>query len=185
MASFKGGDKKAFETLFTRHQNGVFRFLHRFLGSVESAEEAFQEVFLRVIRSTETYVPTAKFTTWLYTIVRNYCFDQGRRAKIRQVSSLDDTTEGEGDWHEKIADGTAGPDVRVGARDLEVKLEAALERINPDQREVFLLREKSELPFEEISAIVGAPVNTVKSRMRYALLALQGELKKLGIRELK
>jgi RNA polymerase sigma-70 factor (ECF subfamily) len=69
--------------------------------------------------------------------------------------------------------------------DLEMKLTRALSQINPDQKEVFLMRERGGLAFEEIAQVVGVSVNTVKSRMRYAMAALQEEFKKLGILELK
>lgn len=187
MLAYKEGDHRAFDVLFSRQQKSVYNFLYRFLGQNENVEEAFQEVFIRVVKSAEAYSPSAKFSTWLYTIARNYCIDQSRKGRLRRTTSLN---EGIGNTdgltlEERLPDEKASPHLEVSARNLEQKLKMALEAINPDQREVFLMREKVGLPFDEIAKIVGTSVNTVKSRMRYALLALQQEFKKIGIEDLK
>ena len=187
MAAYQKGDLRAFEVLLARHHKGIYNFLYRFLGQSENVDEAFQEVFERVIRSTNAYVPTARFTTWLYTIARNYCIDLARKGRFRKTFSLDDSP-GEDDSFslgDRVSDKRPGPDQMASASNLEEKLTEALSQINPDQREVFLLREKQGLPFEEIAAVVGVSVNTVKSRMRYALTALQDQFKKLGITDLE
>ena len=184
MAAYQKGDLEAFGVLLARHQKGIYNFLYRFLRQNENVEEAFQEVFERVVRSASAYVPTARFTTWLYTITRNYCIDLSRKGRFRRTISLDDSSGDEESFSlgDKVSDEGPGPDQMASASNLEDKLASALGQINPDQREVFLLREKQGLPFEEIAAVVGVSVNTVKSRMRYALSALQNEFKKLGIK---
>lgn len=186
MQSYKNGDSGAFNVILGRHQGGIYNFLYRYLGQHENVEEAFQEVFIRVIRSVDSYTPQAKFSTWLYTIARNYCIDLSRKGKFRKTTSLDETPGGGEEsltLEERLSDPTAGPDSHASASNLTAKLEQILGKINPDQKEVFLMREKLGLPFEEIAQVVGTSVNTVKSRMRYALLALKEEFKKLGITE--
>lgn len=183
MLSFQKGDVPAFNELLRRHQSGIYNFLVRFLGNSENADEAFQEVFVRVIKASESYSPQAKFSTWVYTIARNYCIDLSRKGKFRKVLSLDDKT-GDKDSarvEDRLMDEKADPQGYVLAKNLNFYLEKFLNVLNADQREVFLLRERQGLPFEEIAQIVGTSVNTVKSRMRYALLFLQEEFKKIGI----
>lgn len=188
MAVFQKGDANSFEVLLARHKKGVYNFIYHFIHGVTNTEEAFQEVFERVIRSAHAYTPQAKFSTWLYTIARNYCIDFHRKQKIRKGGHLEDWGRdddgGGGGWEEIVTDDKPRIDQEVGAMDLAQKLEAALSVINADQKEVFLLREKQGLQFEEIAEIMGVSVNTVKSRMRYALKALQEEFKKWGITEL-
>ena len=185
MLRFKQGDTCAFEILFSRHKVGVYNFLYRFLNQTQSADEAIQEVFLKVVRASHSYVPTAKFTTWLYTMARNYCIDQSRKQKFRKTTSLsekENSHENEGlSLEERIPDAEANTALNASAMNLSQKLEKVLNDINPDQREVFLLREKQGFSFEEIAEIVGSSVNTVKSRMRYALISLRDELKKMNI----
>ncbi|MBX7147868.1 RNA polymerase sigma factor [bacterium] len=187
MLAYKNGEEAAFNYLLERHKKGVYNFLYRFLGQNENVEEAFQDVFFRVIRSSQAYEPQAKFTTFLYTIARNYCIDMSRKKKTRPVSALEDKKGAEDEesrWEEKVEGSNFTPEQEVLAQNLHQKLEWILSQINPDQREVFLLREKQGLPFEEIATIVGASVNTVKSRMRYAVASLQDFFKKLGITDL-
>ncbi|MFY0537187.1 sigma-70 family RNA polymerase sigma factor [Nannocystis pusilla] len=80
MLSFRDGDARAFEELVARHRRGLFNFLLRSVQNRSRAEELLQEVFLRVVRSKDRYERTAKLTTWLYTIARNLCVDESRRA---------------------------------------------------------------------------------------------------------
>lgn len=190
MLRFKEGKAGAFEVLLKRHSDGLYNFLYRQLTHKESADEAFQEVCMRIIASAKGYEPSAKFSTWIYTIARNYLIDQRRRDRSRK-SVMMDTREtgghhaGETLVEERETDRGLNPESSASARDLTERLEAALEKINEDQREVFLLREVEGLPFAEIAYIVHGSVNTVKSRMRYALRALREEFKKLGILDLK
>ena len=94
MQAFCDGDAAAFEALVGRHQRGVYNFLLRSVGQKARAEELLQEVFLRVVRAKGRYTPSAKFTTWLYSIARNLSVDESRRAKFRKHQSLDAPRKG-------------------------------------------------------------------------------------------
>ncbi len=184
MVAFQRGDNRAFEQLVKRHQHGVYNFVLRFLGNRETAEEVFQEVFIKVCRASQSYTPNGKFTTWLYTIVRNQCVDTFRRQKVREAISLEGNKEEDLKLIDTLASDDVAQDVLTSAHEIEGVLEFALSRLNEDQREVFLLREKEGLKFEEIAEITGVSVNTVKSRMRYALEGLRRSLKQSRFREL-
>lgn len=121
------------------------------------------------------------------TIVRNLCIDHLRKRALRRHPSLDEPAGGkhigsEGDADDRPSLGERTQDPRAGVereatgRELAAKIAAAVEALPDDQREVFLLREGSNLPFKEISDITGVSENTVKSRMRYALERLQQAL---------
>ncbi|HFE46218.1 MAG TPA: RNA polymerase sigma factor [Nannocystis exedens] len=184
MADFREGDAAAFEILMTRHRRGILNFLYRSVNNQSRAEELLQEVFLRVIRAKARYQQTARFSTWLYTIARNLCVDESRRAKFRRHLSLDAPRRGrDGGQRESMLDGTAADDVRVDDQamgpTIQNRLKQAIDRLPEDQREVFLMRQLSGLSFKQIGEAVGAPENTVKSRMRYALEKLRGDLQDL------
>ncbi|MBL7685508.1 MAG: RNA polymerase sigma factor [Deltaproteobacteria bacterium] len=185
MLSFQRGEVKSFEELYLRHKKPVYNYIVRYTNSPDESEEVFQEVFIKLHRAAPSYVPTAKFTTWLYTIVRNLCIDHHRKKIIRPTISMDETYE---DGSTSLRDRLASEDPAQDAlnSDLEISkiLEEALTHINEDQREVFLLREKSGLKFEEIAETLNVSVNTVKSRMRYALESLRKYLEKSGLKEL-
>ncbi len=186
MLAYQKGDVRAFEVLFSRYQREIYGYLYRNLAADQNKDEAFQEVFYRVIRSAPTYTVTAGFATWLYTIARNYCIDLSRKRKLPMQNRLDTKESGaESDGIETIPDLKTNPHKEMGLKSLNEKLERALTLINPDQKEVFLLREKQGLSFEDIAQIVGVSQNTVKSRMRYAALALRDELKKMGVLDLE
>ncbi len=181
MQAFCQGDASAFETLVTRHQRGVFNFLLRSVHNQSRAEELLQEVFLRVVRSKARYTPTAKFTTWLYSIARNLCVDESRRARFRRHQSLDAPRKGaDGEagaaMISSIPSGAVPTDEAAEAPTIRKRLAQAVDSLPLEQREVFLLRQVSGLSFREIAETVEIPENTVKSRMRYALEKLRGEL---------
>ncbi len=181
MVGFRDGEARAFELLVQRHRRGLFNFLLRSVQNRSRAEEMLQEVFLRVVRSKDRYEQTAKFTTWVYTIARNLCVDESRRAKFRRTVSLDAPRRGsDGDDKRSMIDGIAadqvGTDEAAVAPHLRDRIAKAIDLLPEDQREVFLMRQVSGLSFKEIGDIVGSPENTVKSRMRYALDKLRGEL---------
>jgi RNA polymerase sigma-70 factor (ECF subfamily) len=179
MVAYQKGDVRAFEILLTRHRRPVFNFILRYVGLRETAEDLLQETFLRVIKGAEAYQRQAKFTTWLYTIARNLCVDQSRRAKHRKAQSLDapmNSSAESGTLLDVIPANEIASDRQTVNKELHLKMEAALARLSQEQREVFLMREFLDMPFKDIAQVVGVPENTVKSRMRYALEKLRLEL---------
>ncbi|MCA9670068.1 MAG: RNA polymerase sigma factor [Myxococcales bacterium] len=181
MEAYQRGDTRAFEVLLNRHQRPVYNFLARQVGNPALAEDLLQDVFLRVIKGARSYKRQAKFTTWLYTIARNLCVDNARRAKHRKAASLDAPVakrgeEGRSTMGDLQAHKGPAVDRQVIGKELQKRLKAAIEQLSEEQREVFLMRENLNMPFKEIAEVVGAPENTVKSRMRYALENLRNQL---------
>lgn len=180
--AFKKGNEQAFDVLLGRHQKPLYNFLYRILGNLEAAEEALQEVFLRAIRSADEYRPSAKFSTWLYTIARNFCIDYGRKQKFRRHLSLETKDDNDSEaLQNAFASQEATADNRVSAQQIERILYQILDELAPEQKEVFLLRETQGLQFDEIAHITKVSVNTVKSRMRYALMTIQKRFEEFGI----
>ena len=174
------GNVEAFEELVSRHEKPVFNFILKRCGQRQRAEELLQETFLRVVRSADSYEPKAKFTTWLYTIARNLCIDRARKQKGHTELSLDKPIGDSPDddtYVDQMADDEANSaSVDHDRRAFREQLKEALEELPDKQREVFVLRQFSELKYREIAEVVDAAVPTVKSRMRYALKSLRGHL---------
>lgn len=168
------GDVGAFESLFKRYRTPLFNFLLRRLGERGRAEELYQDTWTKVIERCDEFRGDSKFSTWLYTIARNGCIDHQRKMKFRRHASLDEVEPGGA--HSKV-EGVANPgptpDQLAGGVTLRDRIGHAVAELPDDQREVFLLRQLQGLGFKEIAEVVGVPVNTVKSRMRYALERLQ------------
>ncbi len=181
MDAFRTGDAPAFEILVARHSRGIYNYLLRSVHNVARAEELLQEVLVRVIRSKDRYKRSAKFTTWVYTIARNLSVDESRRARFREHESLDAPRRGRPaeEGRTMLASMPADQvptDEGADAPRLRVRLSQAIDELPDDQREVFLMRQIAGLSFREIGEAVGAPENTVKSRMRYALEKLRSDL---------
>jgi len=178
MLRYQRGEVRAFELLLERHSKRVFNFILRFVKQRNTAEDLLQESFLRVVRNAQRYKQKAKFTTWLYTIARNLCVDQSRRAVHRKTQSLDTPLGSEG--HSTLLDIIPGDHISseraLDAQKIQRQLHLAIDTLPNDQREVFWMRESLGMPFKEIAEITKSSENTVKSRMRYALLKLRSEL---------
>jgi RNA polymerase sigma-70 factor (ECF subfamily) len=180
MIRYQRGDRSAFSTLVRRHQGGLYNFALRQVRVGSVAEDVVQETFVRVVQNATEFKHEARFSTWVYTIARNLCIDQLRKASLRRHPSLDEARKGEeGDGPtlgEQTADSKASVERQATGTQIKERILAAVDELPDDQREVFLLREVSNLPFKEIAEITGVPENTVKSRMRYALERLQAAL---------
>jgi RNA polymerase sigma-70 factor (ECF subfamily) len=181
MLRYQRGDRDAFGALVRRYQVRVYNFVLRYLRSKAQAEDTAQDVFMRVVQRAGEFKHEARFSTWLFTIARNSCIDQQRKAALRQHPSLDQTPSNDTNGApliEQLADKHHRSSVERTVLDSEVagSILAAIEELPDDQREVFLLREVAGLSFKDISEVTGAGENTLKSRMRYALERLQAKL---------
>ncbi len=175
MRAYAAGDASAFDALYARHKGGVYRYLLRQCGNAGTADELFQDVWMSVIRVRASYEPTAKFSTWLYRIAHNRLIDHWRasgHAEFVAASADDDD-----DPLDAIPGARADePDARAGAREIGARLRSALSTLPAAQREAFLLHQEGGLELAEIAALTGAGVETVKSRIRYALAKLRAQL---------
>ena len=179
MIRYQRGDRTAFIALVQRHQTPLYNFAFRQLRVQSAAEDVVQEAFIRVVQNAADFKHEARFTTWVYTITRNLCIDQMRKRALRKHASLDDARGADSDGPtlgELTADKRANVEREATGDELKERIARAVDELPDDQREVFLMREVSNLPFKEIADITGVPENTVKSRMRYALERLQAAL---------
>lgn len=172
MIAYRDGEAAAFETLYARHKGPLFRFVLRSVKARGEAEELFHDVWLRVIEARERYTPSARFTTWLYTIAHNRVVDHWRRGGLK-LASLDDSDDPP---DEPVAAAQDEPQRRAELNEQLRQLGAALVALPPAQREVFLLREEAGLSLPEIAEVTGIDLEAAKSRLRYALAKLREAL---------
>ena len=161
MLAYRDGDAGAFEKLYARHRGALYRFVLRSLKDRPIAEELFQEAWIRVIEARERYAPSARFTTWLYTIAHNLLVDHWRRKGLVLVELGDEHTSPD------------NPARQVEARQSAARFLQALEALPPAQREAFLLHEEGGLSIAEIAAATGTNEEAAKSRLRYAVAKLK------------
>lgn len=170
MLAYAAGDVAAFDTLYRRHRDALYRFLVRQVRNPALADEIFQDVWQRVIAAREGWRPEALFTTWLYRIAHNRLTDHWRSARHRPPVPEDADAR-----TARIAD-PATPEREVSAFEDRRRLQAGLAALPPEQREVLLLRLEQELTLDEIGVITGVGRETVKSRLRYAMDKLRAML---------
>ena len=157
----------AFEQLYDRHETGVWRFVFRSVQNNAVTDDLVQELWFAVTRSAASYVPSAKFKTWLFTMARNRVIDHVRTAKNH--ASIDaENEEGESMFSDLAADSRLGPLRQVSSREQAKALLAAIEQLPEDQREAFLLQAEGGMSVEDIAVAIGVTFETAKSRLRYA-----------------
>ncbi len=171
------GDDAASRTIVESLQRPVLATVFRFLGPAwrREVEDIAQEVFLKVFRALPNFdASRAKFTTWVYTFVRNHCYDVLKRRRL-PTSSLQAVAPDEP--QRDVADRRElQPNADLENQELGRRIGEALATLGEDQRMVFVLREYESLDYSEIAAITGVNEGTVKSRLFRAKESLRQQL---------
>jgi RNA polymerase sigma factor (sigma-70 family) len=175
MMRFGRGEAAAFEFLYRRHESKVFRYLLRNVKNEATANDLMQEVWFAVVRGAANYQPTAKFTTWLFTIAHNRTVDMIRaNHRLQSLDAGDDADPEESSPLERLADSAKlEPLAQVQSQDEAAALLRAVAQLPAEQRSAFLLQAEGELSVEEIADATGSNFETVKSRLRYARAKLR------------
>jgi RNA polymerase sigma-70 factor (ECF subfamily) len=152
------GDAAAFQILYERYRDAIFRFVYRLLGSVEAAEDVTQDCFLSLIKDPGRFDPArASLRTYLYAAARNLAVKQFNH--FSRATAIDELQE------EPAGSNNDQPVRRVLDQELAAQVENAISSLPPLQREALVLFEYEDLSLAEIAAIVGADIGTVKSRL--------------------
>ncbi len=174
MSRYATGDAKAFNILYGRYRNKLYRYLVHQCRDRTTADDVFQEVWDRVIRSAGRYKPSAKFSTWLFHIAHNCLIDHYRQSGRRatHLQSIDDHAD-------ELIDSQPQPEQQASDAQLGLALRRALQALPAEQREAFVLHEEGGLSLDELAEVTATGVETAKSRLRYAVTKLRGALKGL------
>lgn len=178
------GIEGAFNELVRRHQRGILNYMFRMVQNRQVAEELTQEVFMALVKNAHRYEPRAKFTTYLYTIASNIVskewLRQKRRPKLFSFQApwgKKKNSDDEFNPIEHVGDAKACVVTQFEQGEVTAAVTAALQQLPEHQREAFVLRRFQDVPYEEIAAITGSPIGTVKSRVVRAERALRPLLK--------
>jgi len=175
MLKVKNGDSNAFRELVEHHQIRIIGTVAKMLGDPTDAEDIAQQVFIRVWKSAHRYQPTAKFTTWLYTITRNLVFNEIRRRKRHPQQSLDQTIEEYG--QEIAAPNTQAPDRQALEAELQQAIRDAIASLPEGQRMAIILRRYEGLSYDEIAKVMKTSVSATKSLIFRARSELRTRLR--------
>lgn len=165
----RAGDRQAFTCLVRRHQERVFRFLLRMLGTRDEAMDLTQDTFLKAWNALPGWRPEARFTTWLLQIARNAALDLLRRNQRIEFVSFDPLATDE-EVRDPF-DPAPPPEDQLASQQCIGILERALSVLPVDQREILLLRELENMSYAEIATTLGLSDGTVKSRLARARAA--------------
>lgn len=172
------GCEAAFSELVSRHQRGVLNYVYRMVQNRQIAEEITQEVFLALVKNAQRYKPTAKFTTYLYTIASNMVSKEWLRRKRRpKVFSLFAPWGGRESesFHplDHVKDEKADTVRLFKKGEVSAAVNEALKQLPEHQREAFVLRRFQDLSYKEIAEVTRVPIGTAKSRVVRAERALR------------
>ncbi len=172
---YQDGSVEALGRLVEHTRRPLYGFIAKMMGGHADSDEIFQEVWVRAMRSLDRYRDD-RFLSWLFRIAHNLVIDRAR--KSNRLMSFDQAATEEGQpLSERLAEPAPGPAEMAAYDDTQAALAAAVARLPPDQREVFLLRTEGDVPFKEIARLQGVSINTALARMQYAVRKLRSELK--------
>lgn len=184
MERFRDGDDDAFPAIVARFQRPLVNFFYRLTWDRFTSEDYAQEVFVRLIRYRKSYRRTAKLSTYVFRIAKNYWIDRYReRVNAPKMTSLNATVgsgEGRGlSLGDTVEGKSPVPAEEMRNQEIRERLAEAVEQLPEEQRLVFVLSENQGLKYAEISEVMEIPVGTVKSRMHAAMRRLRDQLKDL------
>ncbi len=175
MLRVKEGDERAFEKLVELHQRAIIGTVARMLNSLDDAHDIAQQVFVRIWKSAPRYEPSAKFTTWMFTITRNLVFNEMRKRNRRKEVPLD--AENDDDAPKQYAHPMApSADVLSQQDELERALDHAITLLPEKQRLAVVMRRYEEVPYEDICEVLGMSLPAVKSLLFRARTELRKHL---------
>ncbi len=174
MRRVQTGDTEAFRALILAYQNRVAAALARMAGPAFDPEELAHEVFVRVWKSAHRYEPSARLATWLLTIARNLFLNELRYRTRHPTVSMDaPAEEGHSSLESPAGPASLHPDVALIERELHEAIDAALQKLPENQRTAMVLRRYEDLSYEEIAAVLGVSVGSVKSLLFRARTTLR------------
>ena len=167
----QGGDRDRFSVLVERYKTMTYTVAYRMLGDADSANDAAQDAFIAAYLSLREFRGGAKFSTWLYRIVMNKCRDQLRAD--RHHVPIDEIADFR-------ADPARTPEQAASSRETRDRVQAGLDALPPDYREVLVLKHIQGLDFQEISEITGAGVSALKVRAHRGREMLRAAMEQAG-----
>jgi RNA polymerase sigma-70 factor (ECF subfamily) len=182
MLDVKSGDDSSFELLLRKYRTPVVNFLYRMVRDTAAAEDLAQEVFLRVYRARGQYLPTAKFTTWMFRIATNLALNALRDGRYRQQEvSIDraafDSVDRESEPPAlEIPDRQPSIELELIRRDRAEQVRRAVEALPEKQRAAVLLHKYQEMDYDEIAGVLGCSESALKSLLFRAYETLRVEL---------
>ena len=163
IASAISGHPDGFEELVIRYQRQITSYVFRMLGDYESALDVTQEVFIKVYNSLDRYSVEYKFSTWLYRIAHNAAIDHMRRNSVTPQSL--EAENADGSFQIQLESRGLSPEQDRERTEWRAEIEAVVKDLPATYRDLIILRHSKDLSYDEIAAVTGLPLGTVKNRL--------------------
>ena len=186
MATYCEGNADAFKHLYDKYEQAIYRFLFNGCHNEAHAREMFQDIWLRVVKSRDTYNNEAPFKAWLFTVARNRLIDYYRQQSCCPPEHRDhgvyegEHVDGKDIHPHAFAVAALTPEQLASVTEQNDTLKNALQTLPLAQREAVMLKHIAGMNLDEIATIQGEGRQTVKSRLRYAMIKLRQHLKELS-----
>lgn len=178
VARLRRGDLDALSQLISRYQNRLYRYLLRIVRQPSEAEDLFQQTWLRVVEKIRAFDPNRSFEAWLFTLARNLTIDHLRRVRPESLDEPVSDGASSESATDRLTSREPAPSDRVFASERTNQIASAMAELPVMYREVLALRFEEEMKIEEIAHVVGAPLSTVKTRLRRSLEQLRRSLER-------
>lgn len=177
MLRFQNGEESCFEELVERHKQRVFNIAYRYLGNINDAEDAAQQIFINIYNAKRSYSPRAQFTTWLYTVCKNTCLKTFRKKRLNTISIDADVDLEENAVSVQIPDPNAStPLENMMNAERDQAVQEAIYSLPDNQKMAVILYKYEGLSYEEIAEITKFSVKAVKSLLHRARVSLKEKL---------
>jgi RNA polymerase sigma-70 factor (ECF subfamily) len=175
------GDREAFGLLIEKYYKKIYNLAYRFVGDREEANDLAQEIFTAAYKNLKKFRGDAKFSTWLFQIASNrgknkfkYLRRRGYFAKRRQIDEEEDRDPL---WLD-IPDQSTNPETLLAGKEIQGIVQKAIDELEPDHKEIVILRDIEGFSYEEIAQILNIAEGTTKSRLHRARMVVKEKLKK-------
>jgi len=168
-------DTELYGEIIERYQGKLFAYLYRLIGEKEEAEDLLQDVFIKAFRNLHSYDVNRKFSSWIYRIAHNEAVNHIKRKSLKRFISLDNITS----TKDKLESSSTEDNAEASwiRKETGKEVDKAIKKLPLKYRQVLVLRYYSDKSYEEISEILGKPVNTVGTLIKRAKNKLAGELR--------
>ncbi len=176
------GDREAFNELVLKYQKKVFNVAYRFVGDQEEANDLAQEIFAAAYQNLKKFRGDSKFSTWLFQIATNRGKNRFKYLKRRGffVNKSSQIQDDEGENYQKaVPDFSTNPENLLASRQIRKVVQEAIEGLEPDHKEIVILRDIEGFSYEEIAQMLDLPEGTTKSRLHRARMVIKEKLKKV------
>jgi len=176
------GDREAFSALVAKYYKKIYNLAYRFVGDSEEANDLAQEIFTAAYQNLKKFRGDAKFSTWLFQIATNRGKNKFKYLKRRGYFANRGQTESEDEresFQRTIPDFSTNPETMLASKQIQKVVQDAINDLDPDHKEIVILRDIEGFSYEEIAEILNLPEGTTKSRLHRARMVVKEKLKKV------